>query len=154
MTIYFRRLTISENSDQLCDTGSDLKIIATEFPNLDFSRVDPAYPDKSLGTPYAFTRSANIARGQACLQRLYDRPEKVIAVVSHSGFLRTAISKRRYDYADYRIFTFRRGREGELKLVEDAITQRKGGAMGRSETGVQRIEEWDFPPENMEEAES
>ena len=88
------KLTSEENSDSPCDTGSDLETIAREFPGLDFSHVDPRFPNKSLETPYAFTRSANIARGQTCLQRLYERPEKAIAVVSHSGLLRTAISKR------------------------------------------------------------
>jgi broad specificity phosphatase PhoE len=87
-------LTISENSDSPCDTGSDLKTIAAEYPELDFANVDPTFPDKAADTPYAFTRTANAARGQICLQKLYSRSEKVIAVVSHSGFLRTAISKR------------------------------------------------------------
>ena len=74
--------------------------------------------------------------------------------MSHSGFLRTAISKRRYANADYRIFAFSEDKnEGELKLVEDASTARKGGGMGRSEKGVQRIEEWDFPSENVKHLE-
>lgn len=137
-----------------CDTGTDLRTIAAEFPDFDLSNVDPAYPDKSPGTPYAFTRTANAARGQACLRELYDRPEKVIAAVSHSGFLRTAISKRRFANADYRIFTFARGsKQGNWRLTEDASTARRGGGMGNSERGVQRIEEWDFPPENIEQLE-
>ena len=142
-------LTHLENSDSPCDTGSDLKTIATEFPELDFSNVDPVFPEKSLETPYAFTRSANLARGQACLARLHERPDKVIAVVSHSGFLRTAISKRRYANADYRIFTLRKSKSGHLSLVEDNSTARRGGGMGMSEKGLQRIEPWDFPPEDL-----
>ncbi len=111
--------------------------------------MDPVYPNKALETPYAFTRSANLARGQTCLARLYDRPEKAIAVVSHAGFLRTAISKRRYANADYRIFTFRKSQSGHLSLVEDGYTARRGGGMSLSEKGLQRIEPWDFPPEDL-----
>jgi hypothetical protein len=80
---------------------------------------------------------------------LYERPEKTIAVVSHSGFLRTAISKRRYANADYRVFTFRKSKTGHLSLVEDGSTARRGGGMGLSEKGLQRIEPWDFPPEDL-----
>lgn len=141
-------LTLSENYDGPCDTGTDLGSLAREFPELDFSQVDPTYPDKSDDTPYAFRKAANLARGQTCLRKLYTRPEQVIAVVSHSGFLRTTISKRRYDYADYRIFAFKEDAfTKELRLIEDVWTARNGGAMGRSPKGVQRIRAWDFPPE-------
>ena len=132
-------MTLSENSTMPCDTGSAVELLATEFPDLDFSPVDPTYPDKSRGTPYAFTRSANAARGQVCLRSLHARPEKVVAVVSHSGFLRTAVSKRRYANADYRVFGFRQGKDGHLLLVEDASTARRGGGMGRCEKGVERV---------------
>lgn len=144
-----QQLTFLENSDSPCDMGSDMKTLAEEFPELDFTKVDPIFPDKSPDTPYAFTRSTNLARGQKCLAKLYGRPEKAIAVVSHSGFLRTAISKRRYANADYRVFTFRRSKGGQLSLVEDGVTAQKGGGLGRSEKGLQRIEPWDFPPEDL-----
>lgn len=150
--IVLTMLTLSENYDGPCDTGSDLDIIAEEFPEFDLSHVDPTYPDKSYDTPYAFRRSANLERGQICLRKLYERPEHVIAVVSHSGYLRTTISKRRYGYADYRIFTFREdASKSELRLIEDPWTARNGGAMGHSPKGVQRIRPWDFPPEDAED---
>jgi len=136
-----------ENSDEACDTGTSLRKLAKEFPNLDFSTVDRIFPDKAIGTPYAYTRSANQARGEACLKYLYNRPERVIAVVSHGGFLRTGITRRRYANADYRIFTFGNGPQGHLHLWEDDTTSKKGGGMGRSEVGVFEIKEWDFPPE-------
>ena len=145
--------TLSENSNAACDTGSDLNRIAKEFPELDFSQVDTIYPSKSDNTPYAFTRIANQARGEACLKALYDRPEKVIAVVSHAGFLRTAITQRRFENADYRIFTFARDKDGKLELFEDAMTEKKGGGMGRSAKGIYLLNDWDFPPENIEEVE-
>lgn len=64
-----------------------------------------------------------------------ERPEKVIAVVSHAGFLRTAITHKRFANADYRIFGFARDEEGEIELDEDRETERRGGAMARSEKG-------------------
>ena len=126
-----------------------MKQIGSEFPELDFSYVDPAYPAKSSGSPYAFTRVANVARGAACLQSLCSRPEEVIAVVSHSGFLRTGISRRRYANADYRIFTFGRDAEGKLELLEDEETEKRKGAMGKSQEGIFEIVRKDFPPENV-----
>ncbi|UJO16903.1 putative phosphatase [Fulvia fulva] len=142
-----------ENSTEPCDSGTAIPKVAKEFPELDFSTVDPTYPNKGPGTPYAFAESANAARGQACLRSLYDRPEKVIAVVSHAGFLRTAITKRRYANADYRIFTFKKSNGGALELVEDLSTMRKGGGLGRSPKGIFKVKEWDFPPEEAEAGE-
>jgi broad specificity phosphatase PhoE len=147
------KLTLSENSDSPCDTGSALETLSTEFPDLDFSKIDRTFPSKALDTPYAFTRSAIMARGQSCLQKLYPRQEKVIAVVTHSAFLRTSTSKRRFANADYRIFTFRKQKDGHLTLVEDSSTSQNGGGMGRSPIGFQPIEDWDFPPENVVEVE-
>ena len=99
----------TENADKPCDTGSPISTMAAEFPAFDFSAVDPLYPDKTTDVatnPYAFTRTAILARGQKCLEMLYARPEKVIAVVSHSGFLRAAICHRRFANADWRVFDF------------------------------------------------
>lgn len=136
-------ITGSENSTENCDIGLPLCKTASLFPSLDFSAVDPTYPDKSLGTPYAFDALANRRRGDECLRALYARPEKVIAVVSHSGFLRTGITRRKFGNADYRIFTF--GRGAQLELFEDEATERKGGGLGRSQRGIWRVREDDFP---------
>ncbi|KXT03177.1 hypothetical protein AC579_6873 [Pseudocercospora musae] len=134
-----------ENSDMPCDTGSSLSLCSQRFfPDLDFSNVDPIYPDKSPATPYAYTREANKARGEACLKDLYGRSEKVIAVVSHAGFLRTGICRRRFANADFRIFTFGKGGE-EILIFEDEETERRGGGMGRSEKGIFEVGEWEFP---------
>lgn len=60
-------------------------------------------------------------------------------VVSHSGFLRTAVAGRWFANADYRVFDFvsREGKDEEepYRLVEWDLTKGKGG-MGRSEEGV------------------
>ncbi|KAF1950694.1 phosphoglycerate mutase-like protein [Byssothecium circinans] len=159
-----------ENSDQPCDTGSDISVMKKEFPDFDFSAVDPLYPDKMTNidtNPYAFTPKALLARGQTCLKALYNRPEKVIAVVSHSGFLRVAICNRRFFNADWRVFEFdedvmkerREAREargekgdegdmygkGEFVLKEWKETEEKGGGMGRSEVGFFPASASDFP---------
>ncbi|KAF2474829.1 phosphoglycerate mutase-like protein [Lindgomyces ingoldianus] len=151
-----------ENSDKPCDTGSSIATMAFEFPQFDFSKVDPLYPDKTTSVsinPYAFTGKAVLARGQACLQALYSRPEKVIAVVSHSGFLRTAISNRRFFNADWRIFDFDEDAliesrqkclgvdgQGLFRLKEWGETEEKGGGMSRSEKGIFGVLATDFPP--------
>ncbi|KAF2280954.1 phosphoglycerate mutase-like protein [Westerdykella ornata] len=157
-----------ENADKPCDTGSPLSVLATEFPDLDFSPVDPLFPEKTTNlasNPYAFTRKAILARGQTCLEKLYSRPEKVIAVVSHSGFLRAAVCNRRFFNADWRVFDFDEermresresrgeGRDGKglFFLQEWGLTEERGGGMGRSEKGVYGPLETDFPPEEVEE---
>ncbi|KAJ9668828.1 hypothetical protein H2201_001074 [Coniosporium apollinis] len=143
-----------ENSDKPCDTGTPLPTISAEFPTLDFSTVDPLYPAKTTpNNPYAFTRRAVLARGTRALKNLKHRPEKVIAVVSHSGFLRTAVCKTHFANADYRVFEFAGDEEeGEgVKLVEWELTAGKGGGMGRSEKGRADVTESDFPIEKVEE---
>ena len=147
-----------ENADKPCDTGSEISVMKKEFPDYDFSVVDPNYPDKTTNlksNPYAFTEKAIVARGQTCLKALYDRPEKVIAVVSHSGFLRTAVCNRMFFNADWRVFTFdeeamaKSEMNGETKFIlkESEETEKNGGGMGRSDVGVFGITEGDFPPE-------
>ncbi|OCL11081.1 phosphoglycerate mutase-like protein [Glonium stellatum] len=146
-----------ENSDKPCDTGSPLPDLSTAFPTLDFRPVDPLYPNKTDpagANPYRFDKRAVLARGQACLRALHSRPEKVIAVVSHSGFLRCAVSGTRYANADYRVFEFEEGPEGagerRLWLREWKETEETGGGMGRSERGRADVEEKDFPREEDE----
>lgn len=120
------------------------------FPHFDYTTVDPLWPSKT--GPYVFTCSATIARGQSCLRSLHTRKEKVIAVVSHSGFLRCAISLCKYANADYRIFDFKDTAEGkDLELVEWKETEENGGGLGESEKGRAEIEMSDFPEEKAEE---
>lgn len=149
---------LTENSDKPCDTGSPISTLQKEFPNLDFSAVDPTYPTKTTpNNPYAFTRSAVLARGTRALKHLRSRPEKAIVVVSHSGFLRTAVCKTHFANADYRVFEFAEEREGEkeegegVELIEWELTAGKGGGMGRSEKGRAEVVESDFPIERVEE---
>jgi hypothetical protein len=160
-----------ENADKPCDTGSAISVMAREFPQFGFSKVDPLYPDKTSdlsNNPYAFTKRAILARGQTCLQSLYSRPEKFIAVVSHSGFMRTAVANRRFFNADYRIFDYDEEKMKESKekgegvdgkgmfvLKEWRETEENGGGLGKSEKGYAGVEETDFPPEaDSKESES
>jgi broad specificity phosphatase PhoE len=110
--------------------------------------VDPAYPSKTQ--QFAFTRSAVLGRGQVALKSLRARPEKVIAVVSHAGFLRCGISRRHFNNADYRIFEFEEDGGVEVKLRELPETEVPGGGMGSSFLGIAEIEEHDFPKDVQE----
>jgi broad specificity phosphatase PhoE len=153
--------SLPENADKPCDTGSPISVMEKEFPDYDFSSVDPLYPDKTTNlrnNPYAFTGKALLARGQTCLKELYSRPEKVIAVVSHSGFMRVAVANRRFFNADWRVFEYDEermkeskdrgegaGGQGTFFLKEWEETESKGGAMGRSEKGVFGAMPDDYP---------
>ncbi|KAI1389303.1 phosphoglycerate mutase-like protein [Hypoxylon trugodes] len=125
-----------ENSASLCDTGSPVEKLVEEFPAVDFSGVDPIFPDKTspAASQYHFTKTAILARAQTALKRLYERPEKIIIVVSHSAFLRVAVSGYWYFNADYRIFDFAPRNEASdlYKLKQHESTEVKGGGLGRS----------------------
>ncbi|KAI5860831.1 phosphoglycerate mutase-like protein [Durotheca rogersii] len=125
-----------ENSVKPCDTGSPVDRLVQEFPSVDFSKVDPVFPDKTspAASHYHFTKEALLARAQESLKQLYERPEKVIVVVSHSAFLRLAVSGYWYFNADYRIFDFEpvHGPRGPYRLEQHESTREKGGGLGRS----------------------
>lgn len=127
-----------ENSDKPCDTGTPVTALGREFPQVDFSELDGVYPDKSTpaGAKYAFERKALLARGQSALKALYDRPEKVIIVVSHSAFMRMCVTGSWFYNSDYRIFDFvervEGNLDGEYKLKEADETREKGGGLGLS----------------------
>lgn len=142
-----------ENSAKPCDTGSPIQVMAAEFPQIDFSKVDPVYPDKtsSAGAKYKYKKANLLARAQANLDELYHRPEKVIVVVSHSGFMRQAVTGDHYFNADFRVYDFEESqKETEpLKLKQLDLTKGTGG-MGRSfdeivELGIGLPEE-ELPP--------
>lgn len=143
-----------ENSAKPCDVGSPIPVVAAEFPQIDFSHVDPAYPDKisPAGDKYKYRRDKLVARAQSALGELHGRPERAVVVVSHSGFMRQAVTGDHYFNADYRIYDFEARPEGEhgpFKLRQWDLTKGAGG-MGRSydqivEIGV-GLPEVDLPP--------
>ncbi|KAK3682798.1 histidine phosphatase superfamily [Podospora appendiculata] len=131
-----------ENSAARCDTGSPLATLMAEFPQVDFSQVDPVWPDKTTaaGAAYAYNRNAILTRGQSALRDLAARPEKAIIVVSHSSFLRQGLTGRWFMNADYRIFDFEERTAGEsdedfilLKQWESTLTT---GGLGWSKEEV------------------
>lgn len=105
---------LTENSAKPCDIGTPLPTISAEFPRVDFSHVDPVYPDKTTpaGARYAYSRNAITARAKLALSDLHARPEKLIAVVSHSGFMRQGMTGFWFFNADFRIFDFEEGIKG------------------------------------------
>jgi hypothetical protein len=64
-----------------------------------------------------------LERGKLAIQDLSTRPESVIFVVSHSGFLRTAITGRFFFNSDYRVYNFADG-DGDVleRLQQDEST--------------------------------
>lgn len=99
---------------------------------IDLTTVDSVYPDKTspAGSAYYHSRRAIISRGQRALKFLYERPEKIVFIVSHSGFMRVGVSGRWFFNADYRIFDLERQEDGEIKPVhDDSMPQ---GALGLS----------------------
>ncbi|PSR82447.1 histidine phosphatase superfamily [Coniella lustricola] len=149
-----------ENSAKPCDTGSPIPVVAKQFPQIDFSHVDPVFPDKvsPAGAKYKYTKAAVLARAQADLEELYHRPERVVVVVSHSAFMRQAVTGDHYWNTDYRIYDFEDKADAAkgalLKLKQSDLTKGTGG-LGLShdqivELGV-GIPENELPPgEDME----
>lgn len=144
-----------ENSAKPCDTGSPIPVVAAEFPRISFGTVDPVYPDKMspAGDLYHYRKDKLLARAQAVLGELYARPEDAVVVVSHSGFMRQAVTGDHYFNADYRIYDFEERSAGDegapFKLRQWDLTKGTGG-MGRSydqivELGVGLPDE-DLPP--------
>lgn len=118
-----------------------------QYPDVDFSTIDSIYPEKR--GPHAYTQEAVLQRGITAKAWLKARPEKVIAVVTHSAFLRTAVANARFANADYRIYDFTAdGKDAEI--VQWKLTESRGGGMGRSLKGRMAIEEGDFKDSDVE----
>lgn len=125
-----------ENSAKPCDTGTEIKKMITEWPQFDWSNVDPVFPSKT--GLYAFSKDGLTRRGIEARKWLKNRPEKVIAVVSHAGFLRVGVSYCQYDNADFRVFEFAEGGGDDDvggRLVEWELTEERGGGLGKSLKG-------------------
>jgi hypothetical protein len=71
----------------------------------------------------------------------------MIIVVSHSAFLRLAVSGTCFANADYRIFEVSKsnGPRDAYKLIEWERTRETGGGMGRSPRGPVEIGSGDLP---------
>lgn len=111
-----------ENSSKPCDTGSPLSSVSPSFPKVNLSSVDPLWPDKTSPSAerYWYTKKSILARGQRALEDLKKRPEKLIFVVSHAGFLRLGVAGYWFFNSDYRVFDFE----------DEGIKQREATAAG------------------------
>lgn len=131
---------LQETSTNMVDVGRPLSELEKEWPEVDWSHNDPVFPSKE--GMYAYSAPALVERRQAARKWLRERGEKVIAVVSHAGFLRVGLCERYFGNADWRVFEFGDG-EGE-EMVEWELTEGNGGGMGRSFKGVAGWEVSDF----------
>ncbi|KAK4160881.1 phosphoglycerate mutase-like protein [Cladorrhinum sp. PSN259] len=115
--------------DKPCDTGRPIPVLSQQFPLVDFSKVDPVWPDKTSirARLYRPTKTEVLARAEMAKEDLQRRPERFIIVVSHSGFMRKGLVGRCFANADYRIFSL---------TENEGFTEHGGmerGGMGRSE---------------------
>jgi broad specificity phosphatase PhoE len=135
-----------ENTVNNIDIGRPVSELEQEFPTFDWSMMDPLFPAKE--GLYEFSEAALTERGIAARKWLKDRKEKVVAVVSHDGFMRVGICGRKFGNADLRVFEFE---QDGLGLVEWDETEKAGGALGTSPKGRFGWEPNDFKymPENM-----
>lgn len=92
------------------------------------------YPDKTspVGSKYAFTREAIVGRAQSGVKSISDRREKLVFVVSHSGFLRLGVTGYWFFNGDYRIFELDNVEESnqltKLRQLESTLS----GGLGKS----------------------
>ncbi|KAM0201951.1 hypothetical protein ACHAQI_011084 [Fusarium lateritium] len=125
-----------ENSAKPCDTGSPISSVSPDFPKVDMSNVDALWPDKTsqAAERYAYSKKSILARGRRALEDLYKRPEKLIFVASHSGFLRLGVVGYWFFNSDYRVFDFEaeRGDAGEVRVKQQEKTL--SGGLGLSLT--------------------
>ncbi|KAI1253495.1 hypothetical protein MGN70_005703 [Eutypa lata] len=111
-----------ETTDYPCDIGTELPLLEKDWPDFDFSNLDPVYPQK-IGlyeaSEDAFQRRASFAR-----RWLFEQPEKCIIVVTHSGFLKRALnSSERFQNVEYRTYVVDKDNSENLQFRE--IDRRK-----------------------------
>lgn len=110
--------TLQETTGNPCDIGTDPSIIGKEWPDLDFSQLDPVYPSKT--GLYDPSEEALLKRASVAREWLFQRKEKFVIVVTHSGFLRRVVDGARYKNMEYRTYDFaeRESPEDTLQLIE------------------------------------
>lgn len=136
---------LQETTENPIDIGSPLAELKQTWPDFDWSQIDPIFPAKE--GIYKFSQDALLERGVAARRWLANRPEKVIAVVSHAGFLRIGLGNCNYANADFRIFKLENQDDSSLKdpiMIEYEGTKVSGGGMGKSKGGSFGWELHDF----------
>ncbi|KAF3927128.1 hypothetical protein AA313_de0209598 [Arthrobotrys entomopaga] len=125
---------IQETSPNPCDTGRTTEELVKAFPGVDFSECDRT---NWLVKRHGFYTRENLPLRASWVRKyLYERPEKVIAVVTHSGFLRWITPqdfpfvepRDKYRNCEYRSYSFASisnddGDGGPYKLVEEQWSQ-------------------------------
>lgn len=140
---------LQETTTNPIDVGHSIPEMTSEWPQFDWSMTDPVFPAKT--GLYEFSAEALLRRGSAVRKWLRDRPEKVIAVVSHGGFIRIGLCQRKIGVADFRVFEYG-SVEDNLRFVEWELTESAGGGMGNSPSGVfgWEVNDFKYMPENKE----
>ncbi|KAI2470027.1 phosphoglycerate mutase-like protein [Annulohypoxylon bovei var. microspora] len=104
-----------ETTDNPCDIGDDPLMIQAEWPDIDFSTLDPIYPQKT--GLYENSEDAFRRRGAVAKDWLSNRPEKCIIVVTHSGFLKRLVKGPKYQNLEFRSYELVENSDG-LDLEE------------------------------------
>ncbi|KAI1394985.1 phosphoglycerate mutase-like protein [Hypoxylon fuscum] len=104
-----------ETTNNPCDVGDEPSVIQNEWPDLDFSTLDPVYPQK-IGL-YEASEKAFLKRADFAKRWLFERPEKCIVVVTHSGFVRRFVEGPKYLHVEYRTYQLAEDPKG-LQLKE------------------------------------
>lgn len=133
------RAEFQETTTNNIDIGRSLTELKADFSSVNLEEVDPIWPAKE--GLYEFSPEALVQRGLDARRWLKGRKGKVIAVVSHGGFLRVGLCGKKFENADFRVFGFEDG-DG-TRLVEQELTKPRGG-MGKSPEGDFGWEENDF----------
>ncbi|KAI2635475.1 histidine phosphatase superfamily [Xylaria nigripes] len=105
-----------EDTDNPCDIGAERSQLEKVWPNYDFSKLDPVYPQKT--GLYGPSEKAIQERASVARRWLSEQPEKCIIVVTHSGFLNRVVQGPRYKNVEYRTYRTVRDNSGEVELVE------------------------------------
>ncbi|KAK4204581.1 phosphoglycerate mutase [Triangularia verruculosa] len=125
-----------------CYTGRPVEELQADktFDRIDFSYLDPVWPDKSTRT-YFHSRRCILERGQRAIHDLTGRGDGIVIAVSHNGFMRTGLTGRWTANGDYRVYSlvhsFRLNRLSWLPFSGYGVIEHDGmeaGAMGRSST--------------------
>ncbi|KAK6205868.1 hypothetical protein LQW54_008163 [Pestalotiopsis sp. IQ-011] len=96
---------LQETTANPCDVGSEIEVISKEWPQLDFSQLDPVYPAKT--GLYDAAQESLLHRARVAREWLFHRPEKYVIVMTHSGFIRRVVPNcRKYANAEYRLYDF------------------------------------------------
>lgn len=136
---------LQETTTNKIDIGHPVSELQRDWPKVNFTHVDPIFPSKE--GVYAFEAAALLERGAQTRKWLQNRPERVIAVVSHGGFMRIGLCNRKFGNADWRVFELEDIQSGDNKgsrLIEWETTEQKGGGLGLSERGSFGWEVHDF----------